>query len=47
MPSICKVWFEHHKDQTIGIGLGRPRISWRFGGYASNWVQEKYEIEVA
>ncbi|KAL2819278.1 bacterial alpha-L-rhamnosidase domain protein [Aspergillus cavernicola] len=46
MPTICKVWFEHHKDRTIGIGVGRPRISWRFGGYDTGWVQHCYEIEV-
>ncbi|KAL3480410.1 bacterial alpha-L-rhamnosidase domain protein [Aspergillus californicus] len=46
MPTISKVWFEHHKDHTIGIGESRPRLSWRFGGYDPGWVQRRYEIEV-
>lgn len=43
---ISKLTFEHYRV-PLGIGEARPRISWRFGGDAVNWVQSAYDIEIS
>ncbi|KAI1169893.1 glycoside hydrolase family 78 protein [Nemania sp. FL0916] len=44
--SISQVSFEHHRV-ALGIGEVSPRISWQFEGYADNWTQSRYSIEVS
>ena len=44
--SISQVTLEHHYH-GIGIGEASPRISWRFDGDATNWVQTSYDVEVS
>jgi len=41
---VTKVSFEHVRD-PMGIGTGRPRISWQLQG-ADGWEQASYEIKV-
>lgn len=43
--SISQLAFEHHRT-ALGIAETKPRISWRFGGDASNWEQTSYDIQV-
>lgn len=33
-----------HLRETIGIGAGKPRLSWQIETEAQNWVQAAYEI---
>jgi alpha-L-rhamnosidase len=42
---IDRVSFEHSVD-GFGIGVASPRISWRFGGSAQNWLQQSYDIRI-
>ncbi|OCF32484.1 hypothetical protein I316_05912 [Kwoniella heveanensis BCC8398] len=44
-PTINQVRFEHY-DNPLGIGHSSPRLSWRFGGDSTDWVQQCYEISV-
>ena len=43
--SIAQLSFEHHRV-PFGIGESKPRISWRFGGDASNWTQTSYDLQI-
>jgi alpha-L-rhamnosidase len=45
MVKVLPVTFEHHRE-ALGIGEPAPRISWRFVGDDSNWVQASYDIEI-
>lgn len=45
MVKVLPVTFEHHRE-ALGIGEPAPRISWRFVGNDSNWVQKSYDIEI-
>lgn len=42
--SIAKVSVEHY-ESALGIDHSVPRLSWRFDGSASEWVQQKYDIK--
>ncbi|KAJ5765734.1 hypothetical protein N7520_005293 [Penicillium odoratum] len=47
-PSVTSVSFEQHAT-GLGIGLPRPRISWKFvatNNTVPNWEQKAYEIEI-
>ncbi|KAH8819234.1 glycoside hydrolase family 78 protein [Xylogone sp. PMI_703] len=44
-PKVSAPTFEHHPD-GLGIGHSKPRLSWRFSGDASDWLQESYDLEV-
>lgn len=37
--------FEHRRD-ALGIGVARPRLSWRTVTEIANWMQDAYEAEV-
>jgi alpha-L-rhamnosidase len=41
---VTSVRFEHLRD-PVGIGIERPRISWRIEDAASNWIQSAYEVD--
>ncbi|GAB7358337.1 hypothetical protein MBLNU230_g2408t1 [Neophaeotheca triangularis] len=48
-PRVTPPTFEHHHS-GLGIGVSRPRISWRFLAgeeTASAWEQTSYEVEIA
>jgi alpha-L-rhamnosidase len=45
MVKVLPVTFEHHRD-AFGIGEPAPRLSWRFAGDDSNWIQASYDIEI-
>ncbi|KAL3458154.1 bacterial alpha-L-rhamnosidase domain protein [Aspergillus heterothallicus] len=48
MTRITQVQFEHyHTPNTLGIEDARPRISWKFAEYDSEFTQTAYEIEVS
>ena len=34
-----------HRDEGLGIGVARPRVSWRTETDAAGWMQAAYEIE--
>lgn len=40
------IQFEHHVDNTIGIGEARPRLSWRVGNAPHTYRQLGYRLEV-
>lgn len=42
---VGQVRFEHHRD-ALGIGEGRPRLSWAVDAPLAGWGQSAYEIEV-
>ncbi|KAJ4156205.1 hypothetical protein NW754_007829 [Fusarium falciforme] len=42
---ISRVSFENHRS-ALGIAEAQPRVSWRFGGVASDWEQSAYDIEI-
>jgi alpha-L-rhamnosidase len=48
--SITRLSFEHYAltshNTVIGVSHPSPRVSWRFGGLASDWTQQSYEISV-
>lgn len=48
-PAVTDVRFEHHPT-GLGLQESSPRISWRYeagaGGYARNWLQTSYEIQI-
>ena len=46
MVKITWVRFEHHEENTIGIGESAPHISWSFEGNEKNWKQVSYELEI-
>ena len=46
MVKVLPVTFEHHRD-ALGIGEPAPRISWRFVGDDSNWIQASYDVEIS
>jgi alpha-L-rhamnosidase len=46
MVKITRVRFEHHEENTIGIGESAPRISWSFEGDEKNWKQVSYDLEI-
>jgi alpha-L-rhamnosidase len=45
---VTTVRFEHHTDEgpVLGIGTGRPRLSWVIPEAPPEFVQEGYEVEV-
>lgn len=43
--TITDVRFEHRAD-TLGIGTGQPRLSWRVATEVPNWRQAGYELEL-
>lgn len=43
--SISRLQCEHY-ETPLGIGEPQPRLSWRFGGDAKDWLQAFYEVEV-
>jgi alpha-L-rhamnosidase len=42
---VRRVRFEHHQE-ALGIGVGRPRLSWAADTPLPGWSQSAYEIEV-
>lgn len=43
--TITKLSFEHYEPDAA-LGIAAPRISWRFGGDATDWAQSSYEVAV-
>ncbi|MGA5361235.1 glycoside hydrolase family 78 protein [Streptomyces purpurascens] len=43
---VTDVRFEHRRD-ALGLGTGRPRLSWTTLTQARDWTQTAYEIELA
>ncbi|KAL2851034.1 bacterial alpha-L-rhamnosidase domain protein [Aspergillus pseudoustus] len=48
MARIAHVRFEHYQpSNTLGVEETQPRISWKFEGHSSNFVQAAYKVEVS
>jgi alpha-L-rhamnosidase len=45
VPRVIDVRAEHHRE-PLGIGVARPRLSWRVETTQPGWVQAAYEIRV-
>lgn len=43
--TITKLSFDHY-EPGAAVGTATPRLSWRFGGDASNWKQASYEVKI-
>ena len=42
--TAAQIQFEHLRE-SLGIGRGRPRLSWRVEAGPKDWLQQAYEIE--